>query len=122
MPEADFAAVCERCNQIGELAGELGFTAGLHNHLGQMVQTEEEIDRFMARTDPKLFGLSPDTAHLHLAGCDVVGVLDRYRDRIRFLDYKDSQVDGPRPSRRRAAARPGPAQALSQRPVLRQHL
>jgi len=97
VPEADFAAVCERCNQIGELAGELGFTAGLHNHLGQMVQTEEEIDRFMARTDPKLFGLSPDTAHLHLAGCDVVGVLDRYRDRIHFLDYKDAKWTDPAP-------------------------
>jgi hypothetical protein len=29
--------------------------AGLPNHLGQMVQTPEEIDRCMALTDPKLF-------------------------------------------------------------------
>ena len=68
-----FPALCECCNQIGELAGTMGFTAGLHNHMGQMVQTREEIDRFMAGTDAKLFGFSPDTAHLNLAGCDVVG-------------------------------------------------
>ena len=68
---AAFQELCARCNQIGELAGEMGFTAGLHNHMGEMVQTQEEVDRFMAMTDPKLFGLSPDTAHLHLAGCDV---------------------------------------------------
>ena len=37
----------------------MGFTAGLHNHMGKMVQTQEEVDRFMAMTDPKLFGLSP---------------------------------------------------------------
>ena len=27
---AAFRELCERCNQIGELAGEIGFTAGLH--------------------------------------------------------------------------------------------
>jgi sugar phosphate isomerase/epimerase len=90
-----FAELCARCNQIGELAGGMGFTAGLHNHMGQMVQTREEIDRFMAMTDPKLFGFSPDTAHLNLAGCDVVGTIDRYKDRVRFLDYKDSKWTTP---------------------------
>lgn len=92
---AAFQELCARCNQIGELAGEMGFTAGLHNHMGEMVQTQEEVDRFMAMTDAKLFGLSPDTAHLNLAGCDVVGTLDRYKDRIRFLDYKDSKWTTP---------------------------
>jgi sugar phosphate isomerase/epimerase len=86
-----FAEMCARCNQIGELAGTMGFTAGMHNHLGQMVQTQDEIDRFMAAVDPKLFGLSPDTAHLDLAGCDVVGTLEKYKNRIHFLDYKDAK-------------------------------
>jgi inosose dehydratase len=93
-PEA-FKALCDCCNQIGEVAGSMGFTAGLHNHMGQMVQTREEIDRFMATVDPKLFGLSPDTAHLDLAGCDVVGTLERYKHRIRFLDYKDARRTTP---------------------------
>jgi sugar phosphate isomerase/epimerase len=86
-----FRELCEGCNQVGELAGELGFTAGLHNHLGQMVQNQDEVDRFMSMTNPKVFGLSPDTAHLDLAGCDVVGTISRYRERIRFLDYKDAK-------------------------------
>jgi sugar phosphate isomerase/epimerase len=92
---AAFKELCERCNQIGELAGEMGFTAGLHNHLGQMVQNQDEVDRFMAMTDPKLFGLSPDTAHLYLAGCDVVKTFDRYKHRIRFMDYKDAKWTTP---------------------------
>jgi sugar phosphate isomerase/epimerase len=90
-----FRELCSRCNQIGELAGEMGFTAGLHNHMGEMVQTQEEVDRFMAMTDPKLFGLSPDTAHLYLAGCDVVGTLNRHKSRIHFLDYKDARWTTP---------------------------
>ncbi len=77
---AAFRELCQRCNQIGELAGEMGFTAGLHN-LGQMVQNQDEIDGFMAMTNPKLFGLSPDTCHLNLAGCDVVGTLNRYKQK-----------------------------------------
>ncbi len=92
---AAFQELCDRCNQIGELAGEMGFTAGLHNHMGEMVQTQEEVDRFMSMTDPKLFGLSPDTAHLDLAGCNVVGTIDRYKHRIRFLDYKDAKWTAP---------------------------
>lgn len=93
-PDA-FRELCERCNQIGELAGEMGFTAGLHNHMGQMVQNQDEVDHFMAMTDPKLFGLSPDTCHLNLAGCDVVSTLSKYKHRIRFLDYKDSKWTAP---------------------------
>jgi sugar phosphate isomerase/epimerase len=93
---AAFASLCECCNQIGELAGGMGFTAGLHNHMGQMVQTREEIDRFMSMTDPKLFGFSPDTAHLDLAGCDVAGTIERYKDRIHFLDYKDAKQTTPK--------------------------
>ena len=92
---AAFQELCARCDQIGELAGEMGFTAGLHNHLGQMVQTQQEIDRFMSLTDPKLFGLSPDTAHLYLAGCDVFGTINRYKHRIHFLDYKDARWTTP---------------------------
>ena len=45
-----FRELCERCNQVGELAGKMGFTAGLHNHLGQMVQNQDEVDRFMSMT------------------------------------------------------------------------
>ncbi|MGH9448525.1 MAG: sugar phosphate isomerase/epimerase family protein, partial [Terriglobia bacterium] len=93
-PDA-FRELCSRCDQIGELAGEMGFTAGLHNHLGEMVQTQQEVDRFMAMTNPKLFGLSPDTAHLYLAGCDVVGTINRYKRRIHFLDYKDAKWTTP---------------------------
>jgi inosose dehydratase len=86
-----FQAMCEGFNEIGRAAGELGFRAGLHNHIGQMVQTPEELDRCMRMTDPKLFHFSPDTAHLHLAGFDVPKTLDRYQERLMLADYKDAK-------------------------------
>ena len=89
--EAAFKAMCDCFNAIGETANEMGFRAGLHNHMGQIVQTSEEVDRCMAMTDPKLFSFSPDTAHLYLADCDVVKTLDKHKSRLMLLDYKDAR-------------------------------
>jgi sugar phosphate isomerase/epimerase len=89
--EGAFQAMCESFNEVGRAAGEMGFRAGLHNHIGQMVQTPDELDRCMKMTDPKLFHLSPDTAHLHLAGFDVAKTLDRYKGRLMLADYKDAK-------------------------------
>jgi len=89
-PDA-FKSMCECFNEIGAVAGEMGFRAGLHNHMGQIVQNPGEVDRCMAMTDPKLFSFSPDTAHLHLAGCDVVKTIDKYKQRLMMVDYKDAK-------------------------------
>lgn len=91
---AQFETACKFFNHLGEAANEMGFRAGLHNHLGQMVQTPEEIDRCMAMTDPKLFHFSPDTAHVHLAGGDVAKTLAKYKDRLMLADYKDAKRAG----------------------------
>src|SRR5713101_5972698 len=71
-----FESMCECFNEIGSAAREMGFYAGLHNHMGQIVQNPDEVDRCMALTDPKLFYFSPDTAHLHLGGYDVAKALE----------------------------------------------
>jgi sugar phosphate isomerase/epimerase len=92
-PEA-FETMCKFYNQLGETAAGMGFRAGLHNHLGQMVQDPGEIDRCMDRTDPKLFHFSPDTAHVHLAGGDVAAVLNKHKSRIMLADYKDAKRAG----------------------------
>ncbi len=89
-----FAIMCRFYNQLGETAGEMGFKAGLHNHLGQMVQTPEEIDRCMAMTDPKLFYLSPDTAHVYLGGGDPAVIMEKHKNRLMLADYKDAKRAG----------------------------
>jgi inosose dehydratase len=92
-----FAEMCKTFNAIGEAAREMNFYAGLHNHMGQIVQNPDEVDRCMAETDPKLFHFSPDTAHLYLAGCDVVKTLEKHKKRLVMADYKDAKKpkDGP---------------------------
>jgi inosose dehydratase len=94
-----FQTACKFYNRLGETALGMGFKAGLHNHLGQMVQTPEEIDRFMDLTDPKLFFFSPDTAHVHLGGGDVVKILEKYKHRLMMADYKDAKREGLNPEK-----------------------
>lgn len=93
--DAAFRTMCQCFNQIGEAAGELGFKAGLHNHVGQMVQEPEEIEKCMALTDPKLFWFSPDVAHLYLAKSDPAATLEKYKSRLSMMDYKDAKRNGP---------------------------
>ena len=90
-----FRHMCETFNQLGALANELGFRAGLHNHLDEMVEKPDEVDKCMELTDPKLFHFSPDTAHLHLGGSNVVEKYQKYKDRIIFMDYKDAKWTTP---------------------------
>jgi sugar phosphate isomerase/epimerase len=92
-PEA-FETMCKFYNQLGETAAGMGFKAGLHNHLGQMVQDPGEIDRCMQLTDPRLFHFSPDTAHVHLAGGDVPAILNKHKTRLMLADYKDAKRAG----------------------------
>ena len=89
-----FETMCSFYNTLGETAAAQGFKAGLHNHLGQMVESPEEIDRCMALTDPKLFYFSPDTAHVYLGGGDTAAVLDKHKNRLMFADYKDAKRAG----------------------------
>ncbi len=92
---AGFRAMCQCFNRIGELANGMGFRAGVHNHLNEMVQTPEEVHQCMAMTDPKLFWFSPDTAHLHLGGSNVVEMYQKYKHRLMFMDYKDAKWTTP---------------------------
>lgn len=88
---ATFKNMCDTFNAIGSAAREMGFYAGLHNHMAQIVQNPDEVDRCMAMTDPKLFYFSPDTAHLHLGGYDVAKALEKHKSRLMLADYKDAK-------------------------------
>src|SRR5207237_2126180 len=94
--DAAFRAMCTGFNLIGDAAGELGFQAGVHHHLHEMVQGPEEVDKCMEMTDPKLFNFAPDTAHLYLGGSDPVKMFQKHKQRLIFMDYKDARWTTPK--------------------------
>ncbi len=68
------------------LAAE-GIRAGLHNHVGTWIETEDEIEQTLAAI-PSL-GASFDVGHLAWAGIDPVAMLRRHADRLVDLHVKD---------------------------------
>ncbi len=66
-----------------------GVKAGLHNHVGSLVETEHEIDYVLANVDSSLLGASLDIGHLAWTGADFRAVLRRHKDRLLDLHVKD---------------------------------
>ena len=76
-------------NKLGKIAKEKDMVLTFHHHMGTVVQTEEEIDRFMDSVDPNYVFLLFDSGHLSFADIDPEKVLRKYVDRVRHVHLKD---------------------------------
>ena len=83
---------CQFYNHLGDVAAEYGIKAGMHHHLDQQVESQDEVELFLDMADPARFHFVPDTAHLHLAGCNVLEVFQKYVQRAIFVDFKDAKL------------------------------
>lgn len=79
----------EGMNELGQIAKDRGMTLTYHHHMGTVVQTLEETDRFLELTDPNLVFLLYDTGHFAFAGEDPLVAVKRYISRIRHVHLKD---------------------------------
>ena len=72
---------------------ETGLRTVFHHHCAGYVETPDEIARFLELTDPEAIGLVFDTGHyVYGSGeCDVTKGLERFRDRIWYIHFKDCQ-------------------------------
>lgn len=89
MNDEEWKLLAEGLNKLGKIAKDKGMTLTFHHHMGTVVQTEEEIDRFMETVDPELVFLLFDSGHLSFAGIDPEKVLKRYVNRIKHVHLKD---------------------------------
>ena len=67
MDDQEWKLLAEGLNKLGKIAKDKGMTLTFHHHMGTVVQTEEEIDRFMEMVDPELVFLLFDSGHLSFA-------------------------------------------------------
>ena len=82
----------EQIEFLGDAARVLqaeGIRAGIHNHVGTWIETEDEIERTLAAIPAELLGASFDVGHLAWAGIDPVEMLRRHADRLVDLHLKD---------------------------------
>ena len=96
-----FAAGASRVAQAVRSA--TGLRTVFHHHCGGYVETPDEIARFLSLTDPDLIGLVFDTGHYAFGAgegnTDVVQGLNRFRDRVCYIHFKDCQPEVARQSR-----------------------
>lgn len=66
-----------------------GIRAGLHNHVGSLVETEQEIEYVLDQVDASLLGASFDIGHLEWAGIPSAAYLEKHQDRLVDVHVKD---------------------------------
>jgi inosose dehydratase len=79
----------ERLQRAVDIVRSRGLEAALHPHAATHVESVEEAEEILARTD---IGLCVDTGHTIVGGGDPVDFARRHTDRLRHVHLKD--VDG----------------------------
>jgi inosose dehydratase len=79
----------ERLAQI--VRDETGLRTVFHHHCGAFVETAQEIDALMQRTDDSCVGLCLDSGHITYAGGSPIDLLDRYGTRTWHVHFKDCE-------------------------------
>lgn len=68
---------------------ETGLRTVFHPHIGTVIETPSELQKFVERTDGALIGLVFDTGHCAFGGGNPLQQLQAYRDRIWHVHFKD---------------------------------
>jgi inosose dehydratase len=92
----EMTAYARKVTQFGEWCAEQGMPLSYHHHMAAVVETEPELDAFMAASGPGI-PLLLDAGHLAFAGGDVLRAIDRHHARITHVHVKDIRravIDG----------------------------
>jgi inosose dehydratase len=77
-----------------------GLRTVFHPHCGGYVETPDEIDALMRRTEAGLLGLVLDTGHVMYGGGDPVRVFEDHAERVWHVHFKDCDAQVADESRR----------------------
>lgn len=92
-PAKDFDTFCRQVNIQVAYCRRWGICGGLHNHLGSLVESQEQLETFLAKCPD--CGLILDTAHLAAAAGNSIAIAKKYASRIVALHLKDWLVTHP---------------------------
>ena len=88
MEDDEFAEYCKKINDISNRLNDEGIPMSYHEHMGTIIQTENDVDRFMNNTNQNTF-LLYDTGHLLFAEANYERVLKNYISKINHVHCKD---------------------------------
>ncbi|EQD82213.1 inosose dehydratase [Saccharopolyspora erythraea D] len=90
LDDESWARLVETADRIAEAAAARGLRTVLHPHVGTHVETEAEVERFLADSP---MPLCLDTGHLMLGGTDPVALAAKHPERVGHIHLKDVRAD-----------------------------
>lgn len=75
--------------EVGKRAAPYGVKVALHNHMGSIAQSPQQLARILDAADPQYVKLLLDVAHYKQGGGDPAVAIKHYADRLLFLHFKD---------------------------------
>ena len=88
MDGEEFIQYCKKINEISDRLNDEGIPMSYHEHMGTIIQTENDVDVFMENTNDNTF-LLYDTGHLLFAQANYERVLKNYISKINHIHCKD---------------------------------
>lgn len=88
LSEDEWKMFGERMTRVADFIAGQGLRLAYHHHLGTVVESGEELERFLASTGATV-GLTLDTGHAALGGIDAASVLKRIPERIAHVHCKN---------------------------------
>ncbi|MBC7811973.1 MAG: sugar phosphate isomerase/epimerase [Burkholderiales bacterium] len=85
--EAEYSNLAAACEELAEHGAGLGIEIGYHPHTACTIETEEEIDILLAKTQKTQLCL--DVSHIALVDEDPVTQLAKYKARTSYVHMKD---------------------------------
>ena len=85
---SDWAEFGERMSNVADYIAGQDLRFAYHHHLGTVVETQADMDAFIAATSPRV-GFTLDTGHAALGGVKAIEVTERHPDRIAHVHCKD---------------------------------
>ncbi|WP_054814464.1 TIM barrel protein [Nocardia arizonensis] len=86
LSESEWRTLLATAATIAELAADRGLRTVMHPHVGTHIETESQIERFLADSPMEL---CLDTGHILVGGGDPVRSVRRYADRVGHVHLKD---------------------------------
>ncbi len=87
--EKDYKLVAEMLDALADECSRFDLKLSYHPHLSTMIENSKDLDRLFDYADSKKIGICFDSAHLHVAGENLVDFLGKYGKRINHTHLKD---------------------------------
>lgn len=90
-PDSAYKILAAKINICADYAARSDMNIAFHPHKDTIVETEQDIEKLLTFTDK--IKLCPDIAHLTACGSDPVSVIERFREMITYVHFKDWDVE-----------------------------